>query len=423
MEERKKDIKATDDYFFEEAWRHCGEKMKCFEIPGEMSTRRAPKDFKDIMSRKLDIFFKFGESGNVDEFRGKVEQHTPSKINYDTRISLENSGKQSIDNLINDCFKYDHMQILKSIPHTLGKGYSESEREQVKSLFSYWQNKDVFIPLHWWWRPAPGNMGDWLSPYIIHKLTGFSVAYANCSDSNLISLGSIGRYIRKPHVVWGTGMSTKETELCPSANYLALRGPHTAQALRKAGGPAIDLFGDPGILLNSIYKPKTIRNSSTYAVVRHFVHQDAPILFDEDIKEVNILLSNPYDLENFIDQLYACKGVITTSLHVTIICHAYKIPCRLVRINNATRQVHGDGIKYKDYFEGMRMRTPEIPILETKLKACDFDTFLLDDFPDHSQDKDLIYALKNQIRENPSSILKRSPASFADTQHIQLISS
>ena len=91
----------------------------------------------------------------------------------------------------------------------------------------------VSIPLFWWIRPAPGNMGDWLSPYIIHKLTGFPVKYENTNDSKLISLGSIGKFIKDHHVVWGTGISSYDTPLNINAKYLAVRGPYTtAEALK-----------------------------------------------------------------------------------------------------------------------------------------------------------------------------------------------
>jgi hypothetical protein len=168
----------------------------------------------------------------------------------------------------------------------------------------------------------------------------------------MISLGSIGRYITDAHTVWGTGISSRDTELCRHARYLAVRGPHTAKALEKSGGVPPKVFGDPGILMPEIYKSKR-QAGSDYGLVRHFIHQDCDLVVQEGIRDINILLSSSEDIECFIDQLHECRAVVTTSLHVLILCISYRIPCRLISIDEKTRGVHGDGIKYEDFYEGV----------------------------------------------------------------------
>jgi hypothetical protein len=351
LELKSPNIKATDDYFFEEAWRKFGHKIDVFEIPGEMSSRGVKFNYNDIESRKYNIFFNFGDSGHVAEFKGKVIQHEKMAVPIETKIKVEVKTNSNLDVLIK---KTKTNKLLLLDPReTFGLGYDENNRELVKSLNQY-DFGDDFISLNWWIRPAPGNMGDWLSPYIVHKITGKSIHYGPASQSKMISLGSIGRFISDDHTVWGTGISSRETELNKNARYLAVRGPYTAKALIKSGGVAPKLFGDPAIIMPQLYKSNK-KPSSDYGLVRHFIHHDCDVRVEEGIREINILLSSRSDIENFIDQLHECKAIITTSLHVIILCVSYGIPCRLISIDEKDKGVHGDGVKYGDFYEGVNL--------------------------------------------------------------------
>lgn len=351
LEMNSPNIKATDDYFFEEAWRKFGHKINVFEIPGEMSSRGVKFNYNEIECRKHNVFFNFGDSGHVAEFKGKVIQHEKMLIPIDTKIKAEAKTNSSLDVLIKN--SKTNKLLLLDPRETFGRGYDENNRELVKSLYQY-DFDDDFISLNWWIRPAPGNMGDWLSPYIVHKITGKSIHYGPASKSKMISLGSIGRFISDDHTVWGTGISNRETELNKNARYLAVRGPYTANALIKSGGVAPKLFGDPAIIMPQLYKSDK-KSGSDYGLVRHFIHHDCDMRIDAGIREINILLSSRSDIENFIDQLHECKAIITTSLHVVILCVSYGIPCRLISIDEKDKGVHGDGVKYRDFYEGVNL--------------------------------------------------------------------
>ena len=75
-----------------------------------------------------------------------------------------------------------------------------------------------------------------------------------------------------------------------------------------------------------------------YGLVRHFIHQECEINISEEILDINILMSSPLDIEKFINTLYSLKAIVTTSLHVNIICQTYKIPCRLISIKNEIKE-------------------------------------------------------------------------------------
>lgn len=408
LENQAVNIEATDDYFFEEAWRKHNKILTHFCIPGEYSNRKRNTVFLKSQYRANGIFFEFGESGKVQEFKGKVKQHRPEERQSITSES-DIQGIKPSANPLGDLMKIiaSDKQALMRPENTILDGINEITRDQVKSLVSY-KDQEYYIPLFWWIRPAPGNMGDWLSPYLINKLTGHSVEYNNMKKAKIISLGSIGRYIESHHTVWGTGISTTNTDLNPHANYLAVRGPYTSRALSQSGGPKIEVFGDPGILIKNIYSPQKLCDSPyTYGFVRHFIHQDIPLTFDEEIEDLNILLSSSSNIENFISRLASYKAVLTTSLHVMILCHAYRVPCRLVNLESEIRPVHGDGIKYRDFYEGAGLKYIPHATLGDHIYSRDFDLLVSDEFVPESYGEELSKVLTRELCKNPDAFVCR----------------
>ena len=73
--EQRAEIKATDDYFLEEAWRANSRVMTFQMIPGTAIVR----DRKVSEPGQHDSFFVFGSSGNVADFKDKVVQHGAGK--------------------------------------------------------------------------------------------------------------------------------------------------------------------------------------------------------------------------------------------------------------------------------------------------------------------------------------------------------
>ena len=403
LEEEMSNIQATDDYFIEEAWRRHKDNLTYFAIPGEYCDRRANEELLISQYRVNGIFFLFGESGNVSNFKGKVVQHLPAQAQPAPTFSKPKPSR-SVNQLLR-LIDLPKSQLL-TINHTISLGCSEIEREQAKSLKTY-ESDGPHIPLFWWIRPAPGNMGDWLSPYIISKLFGIPVKYAASSKAKLVSLGSIGKFVEDHHVAWGTGISNSDTELSSKASFLAVRGPYTSEALLKSGGKRVDVFGDPGILMNRIFKPKSFNQKRyRYGFVRHYIHQNVPISLGNDIEDLNIMMSSPADLENFIARLCSYEAVLTTSLHVIILCHAYKIPCRLISLAGEINRVHGNGIKYKDFYHGAGIKYLEHACIGSSLSGSDFESLADNTFaPDYYGDG-LVDSFKSQLEKDPESLIQ-----------------
>ena len=135
---------------------------------------------------------------------------------------------------------------------------NESAAIKAASTFlSYSSKPDTKkIYLSWWENPYPGNYGDWLTPYIFSHYTSSRIFFHNLTSrstkKHIVSLGSVGRFIKGNSIVVGTGVSSFKHALNPKADYISVRGPHTADLLFQSGGPKIENFGDPGIVLSRI---------------------------------------------------------------------------------------------------------------------------------------------------------------------------
>ena len=163
-------------------------------------------------------------------------------------------------------------------------------------------------------------------------------------------------------------MSSFKHPLNPKADYVSVRGPHTAELLIKSGGPRIENFGDPGIVLSRILPLTRGATNGRIVLVRHHTHLQAPVILPNDFDELSVKLSHPDDIVSFIKKLNEYDSVVTSAMHVLITCQSYGIPCALVVFKGFEEYVHGDGIKYIDYALGAGVKaispTPINPKLD-----------------------------------------------------------
>jgi hypothetical protein len=232
----------------------------------------------------------------------------------------------------------------------------------ANSFAAYASGDDPSPPLSlvWWPRPFPGNFGDWLSPFVLHRNTGHRVQFqpptAATNAPNLVMIGSIGRFIQPRSVVVGTGASRNDIELNPGATFVSVRGPLTADVVNRNGGPVVDSFGDPGLLLARLLPVERLCTNGRLALVRHHTHTDLPITLPDNMDEHSVLVSSPAAIAAFVATLCGYDGVVTSAMHVMITCHSYGIPCALVTFRGFEGAVHGTGMKYRDYALGAGLR-------------------------------------------------------------------
>lgn len=266
-------------------------------------------------------------------------------------------------------------------------------------------------------------MGDELSPYLIEKITGIKADYIQQREhsAKLVAIGSLlsDKLLRSGSVIWGTGtlfetsfgQKNKPVKWFPlnrkiksffstnkSPDIRAVRGPVTRNLLIKNGYKCPEIYGDPAILLPDYYRPKQVQKYRM-GLILHQTHSNIRVDRAALANENTVLISiNRYgfkEIEQFVDEVYACERIFSTSLHGVIVAQAYGIPAQWIRINN--KPIHDDeDMKFKDYFLGACQENQK-PLVFSELDSvaiakmaayqpCDVKEFtgkkpLLDAFP------------------------------------------
>lgn len=413
-------LRATDDFFFEEAWRLHAPKLT-FQV--------IPSVFVGGRSETVAPFFLFGSSGNVEAFKGKASQHTEApdeapSMAFFARVNRR-VRRESKKYLGRDIFptwstgisavgriKDAHVKLppvwaeLKAMVDA-GKVGDKAEAEgaltrltqrklltpsqvhavtAMRSFLHYASpDKDAGsdVRLIWWERPYPGNFGDWLSPLIFRDAAhGARILHvepkSNDRQPHIVGLGSIARFTNARSIVAGAGVSALDADVHASANYVSLRGPISADVVTKAGGKPSGSFGDPGVLMSRIIPLTRGKTNGRRALVRHYAHRKMFLRLPEGMDDLDITMSGPAEIAAFVARLAEYDSIVTSAMHILITCQSYGIPCALVTFEGGESLVHGDGIKYIDYARGAG--APEVaPVLVgIDLQERDFDNLTHD---------------------------------------------
>lgn len=200
-------------------------------------------------------------------------------------------------------------------------------------------------------RPRPvNNFGDLLGPMIARRLVesaGLDFDAADGTGRRLVAVGSILTMARPGDIVWGTGLNGKllhEERSYAGIDVRAVRGPITAAYLRERGVLVPEVFGDPGLLIGTLWSRDELARGFAHAEVRV-----VPNLHDfrstphDGTRE----LVSPQDrVMDVLGRIASSDFVCGSSLHGVIIAEALGIPARFVRSGAEPE------LKYLDYFEG-----------------------------------------------------------------------
>lgn len=226
----------------------------------------------------------------------------------------------------------------------------------MKKLSVYWAGK--------------GNFGDLLSPIIL-KHYDYDVTYCTRDNPQSICVGSISKVAKKDTIVLGSGILKKSTKLNKDARWVWVRGPATRDCVIRNGGSCPKIYGDPALLLPRVYNP-TITKHHKVGIIPHVVDyedikQQYPDSFVIDLSDENPL--------NAIDQILQCEKVISSSLHGIIAANAYGIPAAWAKFSD---RLHGDGIKFEDYFTSVKAETILSTIDKPKYLTSTYDDSIID---------------------------------------------
>jgi hypothetical protein len=452
--EKQSTFDATDDFFFEEAWRAMAQKLTYQFIPSEMSKPTNP-----------DRFFVFGSSSNVAKYRGKVKQHEApagravrpvggSRMVSSLRgAALRHLPEPVIDKIVEvrnqmreAKAKLDSERIIRSalqkpvqqvanrsdqmrtfnifvkqnlaladepnfekvdkMADVLGRSCADvSDTLEWGKAFQDYRNRpgtNRVTSLIWWDTPAPGNFGDWLSPYIFGQVGDTSIRYVKpgtqSPDPHFIGVGSIIKFAQTNSTVLGSGIAARGTKVNPNAKYTFVRGRHTADCIAASGGVVPEIFGDPGIIMSKLYAPdEVVKEPGSVALVRHIRHLPLTMKLPSYIEEISIWGARPAALEDFISKILTKDFVITSAMHCFIVCQSYGIPCALVTFEGLEDVVPGDGIKYLDYLNGVGFPEVMPDRLPTDLRNVDLQNWVRTDRVKQGQIDDVFTMIKSEI--------------------------
>jgi pyruvyltransferase len=200
-----------------------------------------------------------------------------------------------------------------------------------------------------WWIPAGHflNFGDALAHVIVAQMLarhGRSLMDETERPARLLAIGSILHYAKDGDVIWGTGVNGKSAasdHQFTSLDVRAVRGPLTRDFLRKLGIEAPEIYGDPALLLPTLFGG-AFRATGTqpYAVM--------PNLYDLDLLNgVSNVVSPLLGWNRCVERILESRLVIASSLHAIIVAEAFGIPARYVRLSETEHL-----FKYEDYVLG-----------------------------------------------------------------------
>ncbi|MGO4845302.1 polysaccharide pyruvyl transferase family protein [Inquilinus sp. 2KB_12] len=201
------------------------------------------------------------------------------------------------------------------------------------------------------------NFGDALSPVMVALLSGLDIERIPTKSRSVRmgAVGTIGHGFEGGEVwFWGTGCSNWKNPSAPMnerARFTvppeslfhvpATRGPVSARLLggRTSGG----VYGDPVWLLPRFYKPK-IEKKWDLGVILHlseladraleahprpeYKRFQIPAEFEGRVHLISTVTPIGIGgLQDKMDEILACRRIVSTSLHGMVIAESYGIPC------------------------------------------------------------------------------------------------
>lgn len=200
-----------------------------------------------------------------------------------------------------------------------------------------------------WWT-IPNNFGDVLTPYVLDYF-GIKHQYVErVDDADALCVGSIARLALPNQKVFGSGVIRKNELSNPSVDWKFVRGPLTRDNVLRCGGTCPEIYGDPALLLPLFCEES--KKKHKVGIVPHYQHYNKG-LFNSSHFVIDIVRENPLEVAR---EISSCEKIISSSLHGIIAAHAYGIPAAWV----GWTKLHGDGIKFHDYFQSVGIKSPVI---------------------------------------------------------------
>lgn len=222
------------------------------------------------------------------------------------------------------------------------------------------------------------NFGDYLSTIIVSDIArkrGIQCRYRD-SNKRLLAVGSIIHFARDNDIIWGSGINGKIKESKYSFKQLdvrLVRGPLTRDFLvRKFGIEVPDRYGDPALLLPSLYPGLKYmpKKNKVIAILNLNEYRACNKLEHKHVQLISPLLHWSIVLQHILSS----ELVLASSLHGLILAEAFGVPVRLFKPFKSETL-----FKYHDYIAGTGRSIPNIT--ETFLDGMNSDNGMMLEAP------------------------------------------
>jgi hypothetical protein len=102
-------------------------------------------------------------------------------------------------------------------------------------------------------------------------------------------------------------------------------------------------------------------------------------------------------IADFIGELVAYDRVVTSAMHVFIVCQSYGVPCSLVTFEGFEDNVHGTGLKYGDYAQGVGLDPVSPVVVPLDLSSFSFANIERDDVVSEAKKDEIVDAIRRGI--------------------------
>jgi pyruvyltransferase len=206
-----------------------------------------------------------------------------------------------------------------------------------------------------WWTPPRRftdfrrreNAGDYFAPVVVDRILarrGLRIADKLDAARQLFTIGSVLHFAKDHDTVWGSGVNGKIAGCRHAFRNLdvrAVRGPLTAEFLRRRGIGCPNIFGDPASLLPTLYPELASPHQRNGTLLVLHLHDRRPAGWRGPI----LLATAPWRV--FAKAIARSAFVVSSSLHGIILAEAYGIPARWLAGPNGETE-----FKYIDYLSG-----------------------------------------------------------------------
>ena len=220
------------------------------------------------------------------------------------------------------------------------------------------------------------NWGDDINSFFLKEIsTRPIILYHECfltkilKKENYVVIGStIDMLVNQQSVIWGAGLMNEQPQrIVKPKKICAVRGPKTRDVLVMHGITCPPIYGDPALLLPLYYHPKSLKKYKI-GIIPHYTEKEfipKQILNNKDIHYIKI--QGYLSWLDFVEEIYACEYIISSSLHGLIIAEAYKIPNIWIEFKDAPQRSQ---FKYNDFYASIgKIVSPYIINKDTNLEA------------------------------------------------------